>query len=447
MLRIRVGLAAFLCLSALLSGTVACFELHDNPYLSKDTSSAQGKEITYRGCLWRNSQDEGWSLVGLENGEDSGEVNTTFELVGDTSTLAKYGDFTALTVRGIVLSPPRSNNLGGELPGKLEVKHVEELRPVAELDNSMTDASHWIRKTDRTYGLSFAVPKAASVEYSNSLTPNDLGPDSVSAFETSFPIYPKSSRHDADLSIYVDTTASEKDTYSMGNSYHPRTQSAQADKTFEWINGIKYTQFVCAGYVRMADCSVYTFQNNLSYRFDFSFELGQPGMVEWGCLLPEINDQQERSLLRLFFSHVRFFKPEIPAADGRHPAPEPPQIIKFEKTPLVRQNAFALNLSLSWEARNADYVQLSYTCGPKVQLRMGQVPQVSIEDPSFSRSCDDPGLPDVVANRPPESSEKLTLYDQFQREPVTLQITLTPYSHGDAFPQSSKSLSIDVPLH
>ena len=115
-----------------------------------------------------------------------------------------------------------------------------------------------------TYGLSFAVPKAASVEVQQFPHVNVIWDQIASALsETSFPIYPKSSRHDADLSIYVDTTASEKDTYSMGNSYHPRTQSAQADKTFEWINGIKYTQFVCAGYVRMADCSVYTFQNNL----------------------------------------------------------------------------------------------------------------------------------------------------------------------------------------
>src|SRR4029077_16178189 len=122
----------------------------------KDTSSAQGKEITYRGCLERNSQDERWLLVGLEEREDSGEVNTTFELVGDTSALAKYGESTALTVRGIVLSPP----VGEEQPGKLEVKHVEVLTPIVELDKSMTNASQWIRKTDRTYGLSLAVPKA-----------------------------------------------------------------------------------------------------------------------------------------------------------------------------------------------------------------------------------------------------------------------------------------------
>ncbi len=445
---VRLGLAAFICLSVLLSATVACAE-RPCAYCSNDTSSAQGKEITYRGCLWHNAQRDVWVLVGLEERGGPVATNIAFDLVGDTSALAKYGDFAALSVRGIVLSSPPSEGQSG----KLEVKHVEALTPVAELDNSLTDASHWIRKTDQTYGLSFAVPKEASFGYDNSLMPNDLEPKSVQILETSFPIYPESNYHDANLSIYVDMTASEKDTFSMGNSHpshhrhqYPPTQSAPADKNFEWVNGIKYTQFVCEGYVRMDDCSVYTFQNNLSYRFDFWIMRGQPGMVEWGCLEPEIDEQQERSFLRLFFSHVSFFRPEVPAADGRHVTTQPPQIIRFEKTPLVRQNAFTLSLSLSWEARNADYVQLSYTCGPKAQLRTGQVYQASIEDPSFSRSCDEPGLPDVVANRPPQFSQKLTLYDQFQHEPVPLQITLTPFAHGVAFPQSSKSLSIDVPL-
>jgi hypothetical protein len=104
-----------------------------------------------------------------------------------------------------------------------------------------------------------------------------------------------------------------------------------------------------------------------------------------------------------------------------------------------------LSTVLSWEARNADYVQLSYTCAPKVQMRL-LVPEISIEDPSYSRSCGDPELPDVVANRPPESSQEIPIYRQFQRATVRIQITLTPFSHGIAFKQGSKTLSLDVPL-
>jgi hypothetical protein len=53
------------------------------------------------------------------------------------------GDFAALTIRGIELSPRTSNGFN-DAAGKLEIKQVEALQPVAELDNSITNASHWI---------------------------------------------------------------------------------------------------------------------------------------------------------------------------------------------------------------------------------------------------------------------------------------------------------------
>jgi hypothetical protein len=415
-------------LFALLSGSVAW-----GWSLDGDTCRARGKNVTCRGCLSGNG--ESWSLVVIEDGE-----NTRLELLGDTSELKKYRDAAGVTVRGIRLSSD-----------KLEVKHVEPLRMVAKLNKSLTDASQWIRKTDANYGLSIAFPKEASFGSENSLLYGDWLPNSVRIFDADFPIYPESG-FNAHISIYVNTAASEKDTYPMGTSrpnHHHKNSSvkgASAVDNFEWVDGIKYTRFECEHAVRMDDCSVSTFQNGLRYRFELSLETGQPGMVEWGCLLPEISEEQESSFLRLFFSKVKYLKPEVPAADGRHISPSTvvPQIVRFEKTPLV-QDAHGLSFSLSWEAINADYVQLSYDCGPRVQHRTGSVYQAEIDDPSFTRSCESPELPAVVANRPPRFSQKLTLSDQVEGEPVSVQITLTPYSHGDAFAQSSKVVSIEVP--
>jgi hypothetical protein len=395
---VRLRAAAFFgffCLSVLLSGAVAWA---GQPV--SDTGSAQGKEVTYHGCLYGGSG--GWWLVVLEDGE-----NINLELVGDTSALDKYKDSAALSVRGIRLSSR-----------KLEVKHVRPLRLVAKLNKSLTDASKWIRKTDATYGLSVAFPKDASFGDEDHLSFGGLGRNSVRIFDASFRTYPGKGSDDAHLSIYVDTAAGEED-----------------------------TRFACEHAVRMDDCFITTFHNHLSYRFDFSIAMGQPGMIEWGCLEPEISDEQENSFLRLFFSQVRFLKPQVPAADGRHISPTTvvPQIVRFEKTPLVRGKGGG-SFSLSWKALNADYVRLSYNCGPRVQIRTGSLYQVPIEDLSFSRSCGDPGLPDVFANRPPVFSQKLTFGDEYQREPVTIQITLTPYSHGDPFAQSSKTLSLEVPL-
>jgi hypothetical protein len=113
-----------------------------------------------------------------------------------------------------------------------------------------------------------------------------------------FPPSPQGTNQDGSGSICVDKTAGEKDTYRAG-------------KTIEWINGTKYTDCVADGEVKFNGCSVYTFQNNLSYQFDFMFFVGQPWVLEWGCLVPEINDQQMQSFVRLFLSHVSFFKPGV----------------------------------------------------------------------------------------------------------------------------------------
>jgi hypothetical protein len=229
---------------------------------------------------------------------DEGDVNTAFELVGDTSALAKYGDFAALTIRGIELSPPTSNGFN-DAAGKLEIKQVEALQPVAELDNSITNASHWIQKTYVTYGVRLAVPERSSLTESMNFCPQGT----VNDFNISFSTSPKDTNHDGSVSVCVDKTAGEKDTYRAG-------------KTIEWINGVKYTDCVNESGVKYSGCSVYTFQNNLSYQFEFMFFVGQPWVSDWGCLVPGINDQQTQSFVRLFLSHVSFFRPEVALRRG-----------------------------------------------------------------------------------------------------------------------------------
>src|SRR6266849_3245396 len=297
------GAATFFCLSAFIysnSWAWAHRSHHryyssDRRYYSNDTSSAKGKELTYRGFLFDNSERKVWNLVGLEE-RDKGDVNTSFDLVGDTKAWAKYGDFAALTVRGIELSPPTSNGFN-DVAGKLEIKQVEELQPVAELDNSITNASHWIQKTDVTYGVRLAVPERASLTGSMNFCPEGT----VNDFNIGFSTSPQDTNHDGSISVCVDKAAGEKDTYRAG-------------KKIEWSNGVKYTDCVDDGGVKYSGCGVYTFQNNLSYQFEFMLFVGQHGVVEWECLEPQINDQQMQSFVRLFLSHVSFFRPII---DGR----------------------------------------------------------------------------------------------------------------------------------
>jgi hypothetical protein len=428
-------IATLVCLSFFLPGLIA-FAGNSSPSSTKVEQSAKGKEVTHKGCLYEIDTVEKtrWGLVVLEtlNGR---EENTSYELSGNTRAVEKYRHSPALSVRGVVLVSPKTDTSGGHLQGKLEVRHVEPFHPVAPLDKSITDASRWVRKTEPNYGVSLAAPNDATITVGKPPQVMSLQSEgTVADMNIGFATSNHREYKDGTVSIYVNSGRTDEETY-------------QNRQKFDWINGYKYTRCVPVSGVRLDECNVNTFQNGLSYEFEFSFATGQPGMVDWGCLTPSINHNQEYSFARLFLSHVRFTKPEVPSADGPSisPATKSPQIVSFEKTPLVRTNAYSLSTTVTWKARDADYVQLSYTCDPKVQLEHGEVSQVAVEDASFNRSCEDTSLPDVVANRPPASSEDLRLYDQFQRDPVTIEITLTPYLHGNPFPQSAKTLSLEVP--
>lgn len=233
------------------------------------------------------------------------EYGTHLDLVGNIKALLTDQFGLPVSVRGVEVSG-----------GKLNVKHSEVIEVIAELNKSLTDPSQWIRKTDKVYGLSFEVPKEASFSFYPFGDSDDLWANSIGIFDISFPVYRKSPANDGELRIYVNTAMSEKDTYAAPKKIPPSHKRHRPSQSFWWINGFKYTECVDPGYIRHYTCTLFTFQNNLSYRIEFSFETGQPGMVDWGCLIPQINEEQAYSFIRLFLSHVAFLGPEVPAAES-----------------------------------------------------------------------------------------------------------------------------------
>jgi hypothetical protein len=173
-----------------------------------------------------------------------------------------------------------------------------------------------------------AAPKRASFTRSYLSAPQDRCPTgTVDDLEISFPTSPGTDYDDGRVSVCVCSATDEKETYRAG-------------KKINWIHGLKYTECVNESDVRELACGVYTFQNGLSYQFSFSFYIGQPGMVEWGCLDPPISESREQSFVRLFLSHVSFLKLEV------HPrqATQAPQIVRFEDPSLVRHHAYSSSL-------------------------------------------------------------------------------------------------------
>lgn len=295
-------IATLVCLSFFLPGLIA-FAGNSSLSSTEVGDPGKGKEVTYQGCPYEIDTDEktGWGLVVLEtlNGH---KENTSYELSGNTRAVEKYRHSPALSVRGVVLVSPKPDNLVRYLPGKLEVRHVEPFYPVAPLDKSITDASQWIRKTEPNYGVSLAAPNDATITVGKPPQMMGLQPEgTVADINIGFGTSNHREYKDATVSIYVHSGRTEEETY-------------QNRRKFDWINGYKYTRCAPESGVRLDVCNVNTFQNGLSYAFEFSFETGQPGMVDWGCLTPSINHDQEYSFVRLFLSHVRFTKPEVPSA-------------------------------------------------------------------------------------------------------------------------------------
>jgi hypothetical protein len=397
---------------------------------STAASSGPGKHVTLRGCLFFNDQNQGFGLV---TGKD-----VPYDLVGNVSALPAHPYRLPVSIRGIELKPAAGED---EAPGKISVEQAQVLHPIADLHKSLTDSSQWIRKTDQTYGLKLSVPLEASSLSGTSL--NDIYPNSVRVIDMNFPVYPRRSSDEGELMVDVSTPAAVKDATSNAARGYSGKRSAASTKV-ERFDGVEYTDLTCGGGVRYDDCSVSTLQSSLSYRFAFSFYTGQRGVIEWGCLDPPINRDQEYALVRLFLSHVTFFRSTVPSADGRPISPDTklPEIVRFDKAPLAVH--YAVNsgstdywtTDLSWKARDADYVQLSFNCAQGVNVLVKGV----------GRSCDDSTLPDIVANQPPESSQTITLSGGHLSAPVTVRFTLTPYSHGDRFEQSSKTVSLEVPV-
>ncbi len=95
----RLGWAAALCLSLLLSSATIRAE-NPEPHAPKIESSAQGKEVTYRGCLIYGSQSEKFFLA-TETDDGVG-----FELSGNLGISPADAFYLPVAVSGIELRPP-----------------------------------------------------------------------------------------------------------------------------------------------------------------------------------------------------------------------------------------------------------------------------------------------------------------------------------------------------
>jgi hypothetical protein len=365
-----------------------------------------------------------------------GREEREYRLVGNTGALAR-ASFTPVHIRGIEISPA-----GRYSEGVVDVIGAKILHPIAAMDPSFRDSSRWRQESNQTYGVRFAVPQEQA-RIGFSAQPHPLPEPSFprqdgteTFFHVQFSgIYPRSDLGKIYFSVSVNRNIRNRETCEQFRNEQFRDWVIH--RSFGPIHGIKYVG-VDSRPVLESIHNVHTFQNGLCYDFAFSFEHFRTWPVAAGCLTPLVTSGQERDSIGIILSHVYFFEPKTPNQVRTEPS-APPKVKSFTVAPGEAGSPLPL-LAFSWATEGTDYVRLSFKCSESVSIMYGGDRQPA--------ECGDAFLtyPDFSSNLSPNSSVKLSLtaFQKYDLSTVPVTITLTPFSHGRAFPASAKSLTAEA---
>ncbi|MGH8275418.1 MAG: hypothetical protein ACRETH_01860, partial [Steroidobacteraceae bacterium] len=357
-------------------------------------------------------------------------------LVGNIQAL-QHAFFTPAQIRGFEVTPPASRTLGEAGPndnGTIDVLEAKVFRPVAKMDPSFGDPSRWHEESNDNFRVRFSVPR----ERASVRPPSEASPlaepsfprqdDTETFFRATFPnLYPDSSS----LGIYFSASVNRN----IHNSGSCEQFGGQRPvHSLGLVSGIRYVG-IYDGFVGGSSQNIHTFHDGVCYDFTFVFATSRTWASEVGCLIPVVTQEQENALIKTFLSQVHFYQPRT--AEHRQAGPSAaPQVTSFT---VARDEAGNSLDSFSWTSKDIDYVRLSFNCSqPVVIFGNGQ-----------SALCGEPRVhepPNVSSNLSPNSSLKLSLtgFQKYDLGRVPVTVTLTPFSHGRAFPTSAKSLTADA---
>lgn len=201
---------------------------------------------------------------------------------------------------------------------------------------------------------------------------------------------------------------------------------------------------VISGAAGSADVYRYfhTFQNGLCYELAFDFVEISTGNYDLGCTIPVMREEDLLKLIEPLLSRVEFVRPTIAVVieSNRNAAP---RITKFEASSKTTDPvANRREINFLWSTQDADYVEFSYRCVPPPGG-----PGVTISESGGCCECANSYLllnPGPSPNHSPNGSQRVLFGNDLQSEPMSIIVTLMPFSHAMPYPDSSKSITIQV---
>jgi len=406
----------------------------------EETSPGTENQITLRGCLVDQS-----GFLHLFDQEKN------YHLIGDAAELIKFSSdrTTPIIVRGTSggpVQPPPS--LGGTYEDFHVISANQFTVPTLTSSATFRDASKWQEYTNQQYGIRFAHPSDypnADGQPASAIDTDFVVKDGVvplGGFEIPGDTYGRRAFDGGHFRAFANLKIDNRGSCLQFREVLPEFLSSQT------IGDIEYSKamIVSGGMGTLVnDYYFHAFQNGVCYEIVFEVRGFSQDGGPLACTVRKLIKQDEPDLMQALIAKVSFPHPTVAIASARNDVV--PQITSFVASPDTAKSEadpMRLSLDLTWTATGADYVKFSYACS---DVTVGLV--AISEHGSASRECANSTTtyPDLASTFPPNSSTYISLASYGDHDPRSVVITITPFSLGQAYPDSSKSITVKVPSH
>lgn len=390
---------------------------------STPSTHEEADEINVNGCLYGHQ-----GSFNLINADDY------FELRGDPSELNKYlGD--EVQVRG--------KQEGSEHRLSIIVSGVTLVfkAPRVELSKTISEPGNWHFQSNELYGVKFALPTLPE----NSAGAGSVFPNFVSGTGTitlgGLPIpaeiYPGTNFVGGDFLLSVNSEIKNRKSCEKFGTSDPRFLSNHN------LGGARYIQLT-AGEAAMGtsyeDLYFHTFQNGICYEVAFSFGETNTANQDFGCRVSRHGDTD--AVVNEFMRRISYSS--SPTSSSPKNSKVTPKVISFTSSSATVNGVNDRGTAeLSWTTKGADYVELSYRCSV---FGLGIV--IAEQGGAGGRNCENDPKPVIPhtqhLNHPPNSEVEVGLANFHHDDPISIVVTITPFSHGAAYPASRKSITLSV---
>ena len=440
LLRAR-GLAPYL-LACFLACSSALAQSNQTPALLQDRSSQKESKITLRGCLAGTPARLYFATTAADG---------SFILTGHTSGLEKFIG-REVSLEGRRGDPIPVDGFFEPFPS-FEVDRIVEVieNRVPSLSPSFSNSSAWHAEKNKTYGVQFAHPDSmfADPALDPNLEPNfvvEKDTETVSNFTIPGGAYAGANLRGGSFTIFVNRNITNPLTCRQFGRSDP-----QGLGTAPLVAGkIEYTQMETAGAAMGTWDSEYyfhIFENGLCYELAFELVEYNAHNADTGCNIPLLSRQDNLNLIKPLLASVSFFPPAVlPARESDLQLV--PRVTEFASSSQMADVANRGLITFSWSTQGADYVEFTYTCTNPLDAEQRGVSSVVISENGPNRYCKNIESFKTFSlghfYHSPNSFAQIGFAYFNHDDPTSVVVTITPFSHGTPYPDSSKSLTVTV---